>query len=120
METTKCNKGDLLAKLETNLVKHKAEYTEAREIWEGKVQTRFKEVLREVSKGNFERTGNPLKDLPKPEEFSKQYEVAIERLKWETDEIVELEEGEFSNYVLDEWAFSHRFAASTQMYNAAR
>lgn len=118
MKTTKVKKDSLLAQLQTNREKHKTEFEAARKTWEAKVIERLRAVHDRACDDNFDDVEFPLRELPKPENFLKSYDLAISRLEWEEDEVVELDEREFANYVQDNWEWRDRFVANTAFYAA--
>lgn len=116
MNTTKINKTALLSELQTNRAKHEAEFREAREEWERQAILRFREVLDEMERDDFDRTINPTGGLPKPTNFLASYDMAIQRLEWEESDTVELDEREFANYVRDDWDWKGHFAQTNAYY----
>jgi len=119
MKTTKVNKDNLLLTLHENRKKHSKDYREARTVWEAKVKDRIAFVLKEVNGGIFKHAKSPLQHLPEPENFLDSYDTAIERLNWEEDATVELDETEFQQYVQNNWSWNHRFVANTSSYLAS-
>ncbi len=115
MYTVNVEKVRLLETLRNNLQKHRAEYAEA--------TLKYPQVVVEELRKRAGRieAGDKVDlrfDLPEPRSFETEYEDAIQMLEWSQDDIVELDQSQFKQYVQDEWHWQRAFAASTQMYNA--
>lgn len=115
MYTVNVEKGRLLETLRQNLEVHKAEYAEAIENYPEVVAHELRKRASQID------AGNPVDlqfNLPKPQSFESEYGDAIQMLEWATDEVIELDQQQFKQYVQDEWHWQRAFAASTQMYNS--
>jgi hypothetical protein len=66
-----------------------------------------------------QRTEKVFVQLPMPEDHSRDYERVIEMLEWSQDETLELDESEFSTYVLDQWGWQEGFAQTYAMYSGS-
>jgi hypothetical protein len=51
-----------------------------------------------------------------PQDFTEAYDRVLDQLETTVDEIVELTDAEFRQYLRDEWGWQHEFAASTSTY----
>lgn len=118
MNITRVKVSELLKKLEENREKHEAEFVEAKAAWRKKVIKRYVKMLKAMEeKEDFSLAQSPLHDLPKPQHYLGEYDVAIERMNWEQEDVVELDDQQFQAWVLDQWNWSRGFQAATSMYN---
>jgi hypothetical protein len=66
------------------------------------------------------KTPNLAFNLPLPVDQTKAYDRAIGMLELSVDDVIELEEHDYQQYVLDEWAWSASASASNSFYTSAR
>jgi hypothetical protein len=118
MNTIPVKRDELLAKLEENKTKHNTDFETALAEWV-RACTAALEKAAETAVGEGRITENPLKDLPKPRRFSKEYEDAIERVTWFQGETVELDDRQFAAWVQDNWDWTHGWVANSTQYLAA-
>lgn len=57
-------------------------------------------------------------DLAEPSSYVNSYDTAIRMLQMSTDDIIELSQQEFSQYVEDNWAWQGMFKSTTSFYNS--
>ena len=106
-------KADLMTKVEANRRTHRATFLKAQERYREKVIEELDKRLAEV------RDGKPISlgfHLPEPQDYTHEYDMALEQLTWEVADEVELEQDDFRQLVLNEWRWAQQFAASTRMY----
>lgn len=103
----------LLDAVRGNREKHEAEYEEACEHYRQQAAAAFGAKQAEANEGGLP---DPRIDLKKPVHFLDQYDQAIEMLKMEQREKIELTEDEFQKLVLDEWNWSNQFERRTSSY----
>lgn len=129
MRTVKVKKGELLEKVEANLVSHVKEYEEAVEGYKEEatklVRDRKKEVNKELDKlverisaGSFDlclpvNLAFPLKT---PTSHAKDYKQVIEMLKMSVEEEINLSSDEFACYVMDDWNWKQDFVTTNMAY----
>jgi hypothetical protein len=109
------NRNELIDKLQTNLAEHQAKVEKAQKNYRQKV---MEELERRLADG---RNGRPLDvsifaSMPVPRSFAREYEQAIEELRWHTEETIELSSRDFKRFVLDNWDWAPQFAASNSAY----
>lgn len=113
MRTITVNKDELLIKLRANRENHVAEYEEAKANYRDKVVAALKERAMDIQKGG---DVNIRFDLPEPRSFADQYDDAIAMLEWHQDDEIDLDHGEFQQFVQNQWHWSQQFAGVTQQY----
>lgn len=113
MPTTKIKREDLLAVLKTNRDQHEAVFLEAQIGYRRKVI----EVLEaRLADARNDRPINTFIQLTAPVNQTKDYDRVIKMIEMGIDEVIELDEEEFSQYVLDQWQWQKSFAASNKLY----
>lgn len=113
MNTIKASTAELLYVLEANKSRHRATFEKALEGWRKKVVEELDRACDDAKAGRRFRTSF---DLPQPQDYTEKYEEVIGMLKMHVDDTIELEQGEFRQYVQDNWNWQHHFAASTAQY----
>jgi phytoene dehydrogenase-like protein len=113
MEKVRVKKLLLLAKLEENRKSHRAKFLKAQEGYRA-------ECIEQLDKALYNARNNlgicTTFRLLAPTDQTGDYDVAIEMLKWEVADEVELEYSAFREYVLDEWSWKDRWMASNTGY----
>lgn len=113
MRTVTVKKEDLIAKVQTNREEHRAIFLQAQEKYREAVIEKLDQRLAEV------RAGHPISlgfSLPEPQDYTNEYDMAIQQLEWEIADTVELDQNMFRQLVLNEWSWSQHFAASNAAY----
>ncbi len=110
------DKAKLLASLRSNAEKHRADFVEAETGYKEKFVERLKAMLAKATSG-VDYVSNV--GLVAPRDHSKEYTRVIGMLDMSIKDTVQITESEFSNYVLDEWAWKEQFVGSTQMYKSS-
>jgi hypothetical protein len=129
----------LLSKLQENLRKHEKEYAEALEGYK-KVAENKLTGLYEKSRTELEHSFHTIKgriqcfdpndpqpetvvlshqisfNLPVPQDHSGDYRIAIQMAEWEVNDEVELTQGQFQCFVLDDWEWQTDFQNTSAMY----
>ncbi len=117
MQTVKIDRIQLLEIVKENLLKHVAEYKIAVVGYREAYIKRLSDALANVDTVGVDR--NLLAHLPEPENHQKEYERVIRMLAMSADNFIELEEYDFNQYVLDEWAWAARAKLSNSFYAAS-
>lgn len=115
MKTVNVEKVDLIAKMTINLTQHKIDYADA---LEGYWKTLTKELQNLLASAMNENNIQYYIKAEKPKSYVNSYEKAIEMVKWETSNIIELTPQEFSRFVLDDWEWKESFLQSQMLYNS--
>ena len=88
----------LITKIKENKEKHLVEYKEAVEAFKTEAKNQLDKQLENLAAGEFDLRLN----LVKPIDNSEEYDKIIQTFEWEIKDEVELSQGEFNEYVLDE------------------
>lgn len=113
MENMTYNKVDLLEILGKNRAHHKVEFQEAVEGYRRECTKLLNAYVRDLKRG---KTVYISINLPIPTDQTKDYDRVIRMLSLTVVDTIELNERDFNCYVMDEWAWSDVFAASTMNY----
>lgn len=113
MNAIKVHKEALLAKLRENRTKHSAQFEEAAEGYREKIIEVLGERIAAARKGKLPTL---IFNLPMPIDQTKAYDRAIGMLEMTVDDVIELEEQDYQQYVLDEWTWSASTTASNSVY----
>lgn len=120
MHNITVHKNELISKLIENRDQHKEEYDAAIVLYKKQFVAESAKYAQEVAAA-AEQDGVQFpvfKYLPLPEEHTDDYNRVIALMEWEVDSQVELSESDFRQYVLNDWSWSHSFAANTRSYLA--
>ena len=108
---------DLLEKLKSNLAKHQAEVSAANEAFAKAGEELIRTALRTFQKSNVKKSFRVQMDAPN--DYSEYYKRMISMLEMSTDDIINIGEGDFQKFVLDEWEWTNSFKAVTASYAGA-
>ena len=115
MKTVSVNKGDLQATIKVNLEKHTKEFLLAKKNYSSKVANDLADESVRISSGGKPKTSYL---FPLPVTYAGSYQEALEMLKWETSDIVQLTADEFKQFIKNEWYWAESFSATTSFYNS--
>lgn len=96
--TIRVNKADLIKKIQENKTNHVKDYNEAIVAYRQEAEKQLNEQLTELGKGSLKIRLN----LTQPVDARDEYDKILQVFQWEVDDIIELSQGEFNEYVLDE------------------
>lgn len=114
MDTIKVKKEELLSKLKENRTNHRQMFETAQKGYKEMVIEELEKQLDNARKG---KTVNTNIHLVAPKDQTKDYDRAIAMLEMDaTGDLVELDQSEFSNYVLDDWSWKQQFTLSNSAY----
>lgn len=116
MQDIRVNKALLLQTLHENRAKHLETYTKAKANYRDKVAEALRARAVEIKNGG---RVDLYFDFPEPQDYSREYDLAIEMVKWAIGEEVSISEKDFKRYVLNEWEWTRTFAATTSSYVTA-
>jgi len=108
--TIKVKKADLIAKIKENKKNHVADYKQAVVAYKKEAIKQLKELTENAKAGQM----NLQLKLVTPVDNSANYDKIISMFEWEVEDIVELDQNEFNEYVNDETSF----AVQAKMLNA--
>ena len=112
--TIKLEKSKLLATLKEHKEAHIVEYGDAVKAYKLEAIEQLGELLKEA---NDDKRQLRL-DLTEPIDNTDNYDKIIAMFDWEVDDVVELTQNEFNEYVLDENSFTIMAQTSNAMYSA--
>jgi hypothetical protein len=113
MDSIKVKKSELLDKLKTNHNAHKDVFEKALEGYRKMVIEHLETMLAEARSGKKIRRTVELKE---PVNQTKDYTRVIAMLEMSQDDIIELSELDFQQYVLDDWAWKAQFSLTNSAY----
>ncbi len=117
MESVKIKKDELLAAIRENRTEHREVFEEALEGWRRAAQTQLEERLDALL---HNRVPDIVFSLPAPQDQTKEYDKIIRMLEMSVDDIIELEEHQFAQYVMDDWSWKGRWSQSNSAYGGER
>lgn len=106
----------LKAVVEQNRARHSAAYEKAK--------AGYVKITTEQLKGHIERLANgellEATYIPAPpEDHTKDYDNAIEMLRWTNEKTIELDQKQFRQYVQDDWGWREQWLLSNTAYVTA-
>ena len=114
MDTVTVTKADLLAKIRANREAHQAIFEEAKAGYKELAKAALKKHLRDVERGEMQVISIM---MPAPVNQTKDYDRIITMLEMEVKGEVELDEQQFSQYVMDDWRWKQAFLTSNAGYS---
>lgn len=114
MENIRVKKSELLDILRKNRAEH-------RQIFEEAVEGYRHEVIKQLSQRlDDARNGKKIDisiRLNQPQDQTKDYDRVIGMLEMTVDDIIELDELSYQQYVMDDWNWSHNFLHTNSAYS---
>lgn len=115
METVTVKKAELLEKVRANRDAHQAIYDEAKAGYKALAVAELKKHLKDVERGAMQVIHIT---MPAPVNQIRDYDRIITMLEMEVEDEVELDETQFSQYVMDDWRWKQQFLTSNSTYSA--
>ncbi len=113
MNTVKVQKARLLEKLKTNRKEHRANFLKAQEGYKIEVIEQLDKALQDAREGKRFCTSFC---LPAPIDQTPEYDTAIEMLDWAVEDVIELEQQSFRQYIFDDWHWKANWMHSNTAY----
>jgi len=113
MQTIKVNKEILLNKLRENREHHVNTYENVLQAYKEKSIELLNEHIERIRNGSIEKI---YVSLPQPQNYEKEYDLAIDMVEWHQDNIIELDDMDFDRYVRDNWQWKHNFQTVNSTY----
>lgn len=113
MNTIEVSKEELLEVLKTNKATHQSEYESAYEGYVVKASEALDKMKQDLLAG---KKSGLYFDLPEPQNYVEHYDLAIEMLEMDKNQLVTLSVGDFKQYVKDQWAWKEGFTLSNSAY----
>jgi hypothetical protein len=111
--TISVNKAKLIEQIKKNKENHIVEYDKAVIAYKEEALKQLNEQIKKVEEGSL----NAKLNLITPINNAVNYDKIIEMFEWEVNEVVELEQNEFNEYVQDETEFAVQAKFSNTMYS---
>jgi hypothetical protein len=111
--TISVNKAKLIEQIKLNKENHIKEYEKAVVAYKEEALFQLANQVKSVEEGSLEAKLN----LVTPINNAVNYDKIIEMFEWEVNEVVELEQQEFNEYVQDETEFAMNARFSNAMYS---
>jgi hypothetical protein len=105
----------LLEAIKKNRQKHKSDYLEAERGFRDAVRILATVLAADCEAGKAPDL-KPIRDLDVPRSHLPSYDRAIAMLEMSVDDLMEISEERFREYVLDEWDWTDRFKAVSSSY----
>lgn len=126
IKEVKVNRKKLLETLQTNLTSHKAAFEDALAGYYEQKNQKLAALAKATAAADANSTDDTRRavhhayhefsSLPKPQDHSESYELAIEIMTWEEENEVKLSINDFQCYVRDKWNWKDQFRASVLNY----
>lgn len=118
MDTMKYPKGALQARIAENREAHRALFLKAQQGFRKELDALLDELLEELRRGEkiAQTRLHAIARLPVPEDRTGDYDTVLDMLEMSSDDLVELAEHEFRQYVRDEWGWKQQWLATSAMY----
>lgn len=114
MKIVRVKKAELLAILQKNRAEHREIFLEAQEGYKKTVIAELEKALEEARSGKKITRGI---SFATPVDQTKDYDRAIRMIEMSTEDIIELTENDFAQYVMDDWSWKNTFAFSNAHYS---
>lgn len=111
--TIRVKKADLMNKIKENKERHIQEYKKAVDAYKKEALSQLEKLKVDAEDGKL----NLRLDLVVPVDSSENYDKILEMFEWEVEDIVELSQSEFREYIQDETDFARaaKFANSSYL-----
>lgn len=115
MKSIKVKRSELLSALQENREKHRTIFLEAQVGYREQAIKELDAMLAEAKAGKRIRRSVMLTE---PQDQTADYDRAIRMMEMSQDELIELSETDFAQYVLDDWQWKRQFLHSNRAYSA--
>lgn len=119
METVKIEKKKLLTKLIANRNAHRALFLKAQVGYRKTIIRHLDRMLKQARAGKEVQTQIIVR-VPAPQDMTSSYDRVISMMQWTQDELIELTEEEFSQYIRDNWRWSADNFRSSSFYSKSK
>jgi hypothetical protein len=113
--TLTVDKAELLSKLQENQAKHRQVFLDALAGYRVKCEEKLTEHLEMLRKG---KTPGLSLFMSRPEDHTKDYDRIIGMVKMDVNDVFELDENSYSQYVMDDWAWKRDWLDTSTAYAA--
>jgi len=118
MYDIKVNKADLITAIASNRNEHIKKYNDAIAGYKTKLIEKLKEAM-ELAIQDKELITAIIMPAPKPINHKSDYDLAIGMLDMSVEEIVEISDDQYRNFILDDWSWKSSFSTSSASYSSS-
>ena len=115
MRTVRIDKRELLVVVGDNRNAHREVFVAAVEAYRSQALIQLQQRIDEIMSGKQFVLGFA---LPVPEDHTADYDEVLRMLDMSVDEVVELDQQEFQQFVMDDWSWTRAWQSSTASYMA--
>ena len=116
MDTVKVGRTELLEAIKANMAGHRAAFEAAQEVYRERMIAELDTMLADAKAGRSIRRAV---SMPEPEDHTNDYASIVKMLEMSVDDVIELDEESFQQFVMDDWYWKSSFAHSTLAYAAS-
>jgi Asp-tRNA(Asn)/Glu-tRNA(Gln) amidotransferase A subunit family amidase len=116
MKNVKVKKSEALEILKKNREDHRKIFLEALEGYKKQAVELLEKHIKGIKAG---RVASVRVQIPEPQDYTREYDRAIKMLEMSVDDIVELDEDTFAQFVMDDWDWKRQFLSSNAPYSAS-
>lgn len=109
------SKAELVQVIQKNRDEHRGIFEEAVDGYRQKVVGELEAYVERVKRGDLVRV---YVSFPEPSDHTRDYDRLLKMLAMSVDTDVELTEGQFAQYVLDDWDWKRQFIQTNSAYSA--
>lgn len=113
MREVRIDKGQLAKVLHDNRAAHRGVYEKA---FDGYTKAAIRFFEKQLALAREGERFQPFFQEPMPEDHTADYDTVIEMLNMSEDDVITLTQGEFRQYVKDEWGWKREFLATSANY----
>ena len=118
MDYVKVNKDDLIRAIISNKNEHIKKYNDAIAGYKTKLIEKLYEAV-ELAIHDKELITTIIMPAPKPINHKSDYDLAIGMLEMSVEEIVEISDEQYRNFILDDWSWKSSFTTSSTSYSSS-
>ncbi len=117
MNSVKVKRTELLTRIKNNRDAHRELFLKAQEGYREAMIEELDRMLKDAKEGRAIRRSVSMME---PQDHTKDYDRVIDMLEMSQDEIVEIQEHEFDQYVRDNWSWKALADTTNAMYAARK
>jgi hypothetical protein len=116
MNDVKVKKSEALEILRKNREAHHKIFAEALDGYKKQAIELLEKHIQAIKAGRVARVRV---SIPEPEDYTRKYDRAIRMLEMSVDDIIELDEETFAQFVMDDWDWKRQFLSTNARYSAS-
>ena len=116
MNDVKVKKAEALEILRKNREEHRKIFLEALDGYKKQAIELLEKHIQAIKAGRVARVRV---SIPEPEDYTRKYDRAIRMLEMSVDDIIELDEETFAQFVMDDWDWKRQFLSTNARYSAS-